>query len=508
MTYNRDIAPIVFAHCAECHRPGEVAPFSLLTYQDAAKRAQGLARVTGRRLMPPWKADIHYGEFLDERRLTERQIALIKTWAEHGAPEGDAADLPPQPTFTLRLAAGQARPGCRSPRALHGPGRRARHLSALRDSAESQEGRNAGRLRVPAGQPLGRASRDRRHRHLGGAGLRDAETPEPGWRTSGSIDASITGILGVWTPGMTPRFYSDNVGVALDKKADVVVQLHLHPSGKKETDQSKIALYFAKKPVKRIMSRRPLLLGTLIIEVPPGQSQYHTGSTVTLPADVTLISVFPHMHLIGKEMKITATLPDKTVKPLIWIKDWNFYWQDSYVYQQPVHLARRDADRRRSLLRQLGHQPVQPQHAPQACAVRQRHDRRNVLRPVSGGRRRTRAGRGMGLSMMRSFMEQWNTAHLSPDARTKIFAEAMKLFGGRRRIPAPAVRKKWQIVVRGFEQRHLVKARTENDTLPGRFSIARDAFSHPGFVRAASKSDYDGNKIEHLRTGNCFDTLP
>jgi hypothetical protein len=100
VTYTRDIAPVLFAHCAECHHPGEVAPFSLLSYQDAAKRAQGLARVTGRRLMPPWKADIHYGNFLDERRLTERQIALIKTWAEHGTPEGDAADLPPKPTFT------------------------------------------------------------------------------------------------------------------------------------------------------------------------------------------------------------------------------------------------------------------------------------------------------------------------------------------------------------------------------------------------------------------------
>src|SRR5258706_128555 len=135
-------------------------------------------------------------------------------------------------------------------------------------------------------------------------------------------------MLGVWTPGMTPRFYPENVGIPLDKGADVVVQLHLHPTGKPEVDQSKIALYFAKKPVAKVMSRSPLLLGTLVIEIPAGEKRYRTGSKVTLPLDLTVTSVFPHMHLIGKEMKITATLPDGIVKPLIWIKDWNFYWQD------------------------------------------------------------------------------------------------------------------------------------------------------------------------------------
>src|SRR5262252_8156663 len=98
-TFNNDIAPILYQHCATCHRPGEVAPFSLLTYPDASKRANLIASVTERRYMPPWKAEPGYGHFADERRLADAQIVLIKEWAAAGAPEGNPADKPPLPAF-------------------------------------------------------------------------------------------------------------------------------------------------------------------------------------------------------------------------------------------------------------------------------------------------------------------------------------------------------------------------------------------------------------------------
>jgi hypothetical protein len=437
VTYTRDIAPILFAHCAECHHPGEVAPFSLLTYQDAAKRAEGLARVTDRRLMPPWRADIHYGQFLDERRLTEREIALVKTWADHGAPEGDAADLPPQPKFASgwRLGKPDLVAEVPVPFTVPADGPDIFQHFVIPLNLTKDETLVAFEFRP--------GNRSVVHHAIvavdttGGARARDAQTPEPGWRTSGSIDASITGILGVWTPGMTPRFYSDNVGVALDKKVDVVVQLHLHPTGKRETDQSKIALYFAKTPVKRIMSRRPLLLGTLIIEVPPGKARYRTGSSVTLPVDLTLNSVFPHMHLIGKEMKITATLPDKSTRPLIWIKDWNFYWQDSYVYREPVHLPKGTRIEVEAYYDNSAQNPFNPSSPPKRVLFGNDTTDEMCFALFQAVADEPGAGRRMGQSMMRSFMEQWNTAPLSPDARTKIFAEAMKLFGGGRRMAPP-----------------------------------------------------------------------
>jgi thiol-disulfide isomerase/thioredoxin len=441
VTYARDIAPIVFAHCAECHRPGEVAPFSLLTYQDAAKRAKGLASVTQRRLMPPWRADVHYGQFLDERRLTEREIALVKAWAESGAPEGNAADLPPQPKFPSGWRLGTpdlvVSVPVRYTVPADGPDIFQHFVMPLNLAKDEQVVGFEFRADNRAVVHHAIVAIDTR----GGARARDAETPEPGWKTSGSIDASITGILGVWTPGMTPRFYPQDVGVALDKSADLVVQLHLHPTGKVESDQSKIALYLAKKPVKKVISRAPLLLGTLVIEIPPGESRYRTGSSVTLPVDCTLNSVFPHMHLIGKEMKITATLPDKSVKSLIWIKDWNFFWQDAYVYREPVKLPKGTRITIEAVYDNSATNPFNPHRPPQRVLFG--NDTADemcfaLFQTVADGKN---AQRRMGGSLMRSFMEEWQTAKLSPDARTKILAEAMKLFGGgmrgRQREQAP-----------------------------------------------------------------------
>ncbi len=177
----------------------------------------------------------------------------------------------------------------------------------------------------------------------------------------------------------------------------------------------------------------------MIIEVPPGQARYRTGSSVTLPVDLTLTSVFPHMHLIGKEMKITATLPDKSAKPLIWIKDWNFYWQDSYVYQEPVHLPRGTRIDVEAFYDNSAQNPFNPSSPPKRVLFGNDTTDEMCFALFQGVADEPGAGRRMGMSMMRSFMEQWSTAPLSPDARTKIFAEAMKLFGGRRgrRMPFP-----------------------------------------------------------------------
>jgi Copper type II ascorbate-dependent monooxygenase, C-terminal domain len=179
------------------------------------------------------------------------------------------------------------------------------------------------------------------------------------------------------------------------------------------------------------------LLGTLIIEVQPGLSRYHTGSTVTLPVDVTLSSVFPHMHLIGREMKITATLPDKSVKPLIWVKDWNFYWQDSYVYQEPVHLPKGTRIDLEAYYDNSATNPFNPSSPPKRVLFGNDTTDEMCFALFQAVADEPGAGRRMGMSMMKSFMDQWNTAPLSPDARKKIFAEAMKLFGGGRRVPIP-----------------------------------------------------------------------
>jgi len=440
VTYTRDIAPILFSHCVECHRPGEVAPFSLLTYQDAAKRAQGLVRATERRQMPPWKADVHYGQFLDERRLTERQIALAKAWAAAGAPQGDVADLPPAPKFASGWRLGTPDVVAQVPVAYtvpaDGPDVFQHFVIPIKLAKDETIVGFEFRPTNPAVVHHAVLFLDT----SGGSRARDAQTPEPGWKTSGSIDASITGVLGVWTPGMTPRFYPNDVGVTLDKGADLVVQLHLHPSGKVETDQSKIALFLAKKPVKNVMSRSPLLLGSLAIEIPPGKNEYKVESSVTVPVDVSLTSVFPHMHLIGRSMKVTATLPDKTVRPLIWIKDWSFYWQDSYVYREPVHLPKGTRVDIEAVYDNSSTNPFNPSSPPKRVLFGNGTTDEMCFAIFQTVAEEPGSGGQMRKALMQSMMDQWNKAKLSPDGRARIMIEAMKLFGNRRprRPPAPA----------------------------------------------------------------------
>ncbi|MBL9124033.1 MAG: redoxin domain-containing protein, partial [Planctomycetaceae bacterium] len=303
VTYNRDIAPIVFAQCAECHRPGEVAPFSLLSYEDVSKRAEHIAEVTGQRLMPPWKAKIGHGRFLGERQLTESQVALIAAWAKAGAPEGDPADLPPQPKFASGWRLGEPDLVVKAPTPFEvpadGPDVFQHFIIPLEDAA----GRTVVGFEFRPGNP---AVVHHAILFLDTSGVgrqKDEATPEPGYTTSGSIDIPVAGMLGVWTPGMTPRFYTKNIGMPIKPKTDLVLQLHLHPSGKVESDQSSIALYYAKPGEEPTNSTTIFVVGSLLIDIEAGKNDHTVKSSVTLPADMTLVTLLPHMHLIGKEMK-------------------------------------------------------------------------------------------------------------------------------------------------------------------------------------------------------------
>jgi len=436
VTYSRDIAPILFANCVECHRPGEVAPFSLLSYQDAAKRAEGIARVTESRQMPPWRAETNYGHFMDERRLTAHQINTIKNWSASGRAEGDPADLPPAPKFTSGWRLGEPDLVVEVEAPFEVPADGPDIFQHFVLPTEITKDEMVVGFEFRPGNPAVIHHAIVFLDNSGRARSRDAETPEPGWKTSGSIDASVTSMIGVWTPGMTPRFFSQNVGVPFDKGTDVVLQLHIHPSGKAETDRSKVALYFAKKPVTKVMSRNPLLLGSLAIEIPPGEKRHKLSSRITLPAGLTLNSVFPHMHLIGKEMKITAVLPDETIVPLIWIKDWSFYWQDSYVYNEPVYLPEGTRLEIEAYYDNSAENPFNPQSPPKVVLFG--NDTTNemcfaLFQAVAddpGGIRR--------IGSVQTMILEFNAAPISAGSRALIMAEVVKLFGiGRRTASAP-----------------------------------------------------------------------
>jgi mono/diheme cytochrome c family protein len=336
-TFNKDIAPILYSNCAGCHRPGEVAPFSLLSYQDAAKRASLIAGAVAARFMPPWKPEPGYGDFAGERRLTDAQIALIANWAKAGAPEGDASLKPELPKFVDGWQGGQPDQVLTIPVKYSlpagGPDQyrcfvlpMGQDHDVFVDTAEFRPGNRqivhhailyldtSGKAKE-----LAAASPDGSYPCFGG----------PGFTSAGSI--------GGWAPGFSPLPRDASISHPVRKGTDVVVQIHYHPSGKPETDQSSLGLTFSGPPIK---GRTSILLLNRHLDIPAGDSHYVAKASLTLPRDLQLIGITPHAHYLCKDMKVTATLPDGSTKPLIWIKDWDFNWQNAYRYRTPLDLPK------------------------------------------------------------------------------------------------------------------------------------------------------------------------
>ena len=335
-TYNKDIAPIFYKNCAGCHRPGEVAPFSLLSYQDTAKRAAIIASVTKSRVMPPWKAEPGFGEFQDVRRLSDEQIALIQQWASAGAPEGNAADKPVPPKFTDGWQLGEPDKVVTIPSKFSVPPDGPDIYRCFVISLNAEQSLYVHGLEFRAG--------NRRVVHHAlvfadpfGQGRKLAAGSADGGYTCFGGPGFAGALVGGWAPGITPRKPTPEYAAALPKGVDLVLQIHYHPSGAPAEDQSSLGLFFGDAPTK---GRSVVLLGTNQIDIAPGDGHYVVKASRTLPAEAELVGITPHAHYICKDMKVNAYLPDGSVTPLIWIKDWDFNWQGAYSYANPVKLPK------------------------------------------------------------------------------------------------------------------------------------------------------------------------
>jgi mono/diheme cytochrome c family protein len=334
VTFNQQIAPIIYQNCSACHRPGEAAPFALLSYDDVAKRANTIAKVTASHVMPPWKAEPGSYEFRDERRLTGEQITLIRQWVDAGMPEGNPAEKPEPPKFTSGWQLGEPDLIVEMPAAYHVPA----------DGPDIY--RN---IAVPLGltedkwitaidmRPSARAVVHHVLYFADGSG-RVHEKPqqgdEPGFSGMRAGGASIP--LGGWAVGGQPHFFPEGLALKVPKGSDLVVQYHFHPTGKPEAEKSVIGLYFAKQPPTRTMTRiqmpphYSLFSG---LDIPAGEKDFVIRDSYTLPVAVDGVGVSAHAHYIATQLKMTATLPGGEVKTLLWIKDWDFAWQDKYYFK-------------------------------------------------------------------------------------------------------------------------------------------------------------------------------
>jgi tetratricopeptide (TPR) repeat protein len=338
-TFTRDVAPIVFVRCAPCHRPGEVGPFSLLSYDDVKQRARQIADVVASRVMPPWPPEPGHGQFAGERRLRDDEIATIRRWVEGGAPEGDRRDLPPPPAWKSGWQLGE-------------PDLVVRMTGAYAVQADGPDVFRKFVLPIPvSGTKYVRAIEFRpgNPRVLHHAIMHLDPTGEARRLESQDHEPGIGGMLfteGIspeghflgWSPGVMPTRPPEDLAWRLNEGTDLILQLHLLPTGKPETIQSAVGFFFTPTPPERV--GMGLQLGSYTIDIPPGDKQYVVEDRYVLPVDVELQSIYPHAHYLGKDIQADAILPDGSKAPLIWIKDWDFYWQGEYRYAKPVALPR------------------------------------------------------------------------------------------------------------------------------------------------------------------------
>jgi Tfp pilus assembly protein PilF len=362
-TFTKDIAPIVWTRCAPCHRPGEIGPFNLLTYDDVRQRATLIAAVTARRIMPPWKPEPGKGDFQDERSLTPHELESIQRWIASGAREGNPADLPPMPRWSDGWRLGTPDVVVRMPEVYTVP-------------AEGNDVFRTFVIAIPVPRPqYVRAIEFRpgnarvvHHANIGvdrtrSSRLLDERHPGPGY--DGGMVPSATypeGQLLGWTPGQAPHAVPSEMTWRLDPGSDLVVQLHLQPIGKPAPLQVSAGLYFTDQPPTR--APVGLRLGSGTIDIPPGERDYAITDSYTTPVDVDVVAVQPHAHNLARRMTATARLPDGSTRWLISIADWDFRWQDVYRYAHAVVLPKGTTISMRYVYDNSADNPRNPHHPP------------------------------------------------------------------------------------------------------------------------------------------------
>ncbi len=347
-TYHREVERILQKQCQDCHRPGQVAPFPLLTFDQARKRAADLVSVTHDRQMPPWPASTREGgPFRDARILTDPEIAMLAAWVEAGCPEGDAADAPPARRFGSGWALGEPDLILTVPEAytLKAEGPDEQRIFVL------PTGLTAGRWVTGIEYRPGNAKVV--HHVIGGVDTKrrgrvlDEADPKPGYRVFGGFGFLPEGFMSGWSPGRNDAFAPKGSGRYLPANSDLVMQVHYHPSGKEEVDQTRVGLYFAKEPVDKELSVRMVspprggLLGLMPnLKIPPGANHHEVAGSIVLDDDRHLLGITPHMHWLGKDFRMTATLPDGSKRALIRVDRWDFNWQGVYDLVEAIPLPK------------------------------------------------------------------------------------------------------------------------------------------------------------------------
>lgn len=375
-TFNKDIAPIFFKSCAECHRPGEAAPFSVLSYKETRPWAKSIREKVANRTMPPWHADSHFGEWANDRRLTQKEIDTITAWVDGGAKEGEPKDLPAAPKFVEGWGIGapdvvvsmpepytveatgpdeyqyfevptgftedkyvraiEARPGNR--KVVHhivvfvvppapktdAPKLSKEELAKLREQREKESitYKDGFLQRVKADAPV--------HNdgcalpNGGGGSLRDASKREP-----------VATLLTVWAPGRDINVWEPEMVKKIPAGSKLIFQMHYNKAaGSVQIDRSSIGLIFSKAPIAKLHTTE--LIFNAYMQIPAGAERHQATACWTAQSDIKLTAIMPHMHVRGSAMQVEAVYPNGRKEMLLNVPGYDFAWQTNYTLKQPL----------------------------------------------------------------------------------------------------------------------------------------------------------------------------
>lgn len=335
VTFHADVAPIIYTHCTECHRVGEIGPMPLTTYEEVFGYGEFIEYVTTTDYMPPWTPDDTYSHFVGERVLTDNEKATLSAWVAAGKPEGNPADNPGIPSFPEGSQIGT--PDMVLPMAesyTHG-GDMTDQYQVFVLPADPDNDLAIRALEVRPG------NRTVSHHAIlgldvtGTAANLDAQDPEPGYESFGSFGFSAeSNFFGAWVPGALTLEYPPGIGRVVPAGADILLQMHYGPSPIEETDLTEVNVFFAEEPIEREVETG--IMGPQHLDqsfyLPANQERTFHG-TMNVAADVSLLSVAPHCHLIGVSWEVFATSPNnQDTIPLISIPSWDFNWQGFFTF--------------------------------------------------------------------------------------------------------------------------------------------------------------------------------
>jgi mono/diheme cytochrome c family protein len=334
-TFSNEVVRIFQQHCQTCHREGDIAPFALTTYAESKQYATLIKFMTQSRQMPPWKPADGCGDFKDERKLSQQEIDTIARWVDNGAPEGNRADLPAPLDFGGGWALGE-------PDAVY----------KMAEPFTPEHGKDTYRcFPIPTNLTSGQyvqavetrpGDRETVHHVItfidstGASARLDEQDPGPGYTCFGGPGFTLPGTLGGWAPGSRPLELPEGTAFQLPAGSRVVLQVHYHPHhAHAHPDQTQIGVHFADAPPKSTMLILPIVNQSFTI--PPNNANYEVVATWPFPMPAAkLWFVAPHMHLLGRTMRVQATRPNGTSDCLIQINDWDFNWQGSYHFKEPI----------------------------------------------------------------------------------------------------------------------------------------------------------------------------